>query len=55
MLQETNVKRVIAYAACDSEGNFRYLFHNQIEAAVKVRKNSNRLAGCCHHRKIIVM
>jgi len=22
---------------------------------VKVRKNSNRSEGCCHHRKIIVM
>jgi hypothetical protein len=31
------------------------LFHNRIEAAVKVRKNSNRLTSCCHSRKIIVM
>ena len=31
------------------------LFHNQIEAAVKVRKNSNRLIGCCHSRKIIIL
>ena len=40
---ETNdVKRVIADgSAYDSKENFRYLFHNQIEAAVKVRKNSN--------------
>jgi hypothetical protein len=32
------------------------LFHNRIEAAaVKVRKNSNRLTGCCHSRKIIIV
>ena len=31
------------------------LFHNQIEAAVKVRKTSNRLIGCCHSRKIIII
>jgi hypothetical protein len=31
------------------------LFHNRIEAAVKVRKNSNRLTGCCHSRKIIAL
>jgi hypothetical protein len=31
------------------------LFHNQIEAEVKVRKNSNRSIGCCHSRKIIII
>jgi hypothetical protein len=31
------------------------LFHNRIEAAVKVRKNSNRLIGCCHSRKIVIV
>jgi hypothetical protein len=31
------------------------LFHNRIEAAVKVRKNSNRLTVCCHSRKIIIV
>jgi hypothetical protein len=31
------------------------LFHNRIEAAVKVRKNSNRLIRCCHLRKIIIV
>lgn len=31
------------------------LFHNRIEAEVKVRKNSNRLIGCCHSRKIIII
>jgi hypothetical protein len=31
------------------------LFHNRIEAAVKVRKNSNRLTSCCHSRKITIV
>jgi hypothetical protein len=39
----------------DSKVNFRYLFHDKIEAAVKVSKNSNRLTGCLHPRKIIVL
>jgi hypothetical protein len=43
--ENNDVKRVIADGAYDSKENFRYLFHNQIEAAVRVRKNSsiNRL------------
>jgi hypothetical protein len=54
--ENNDVKRVIADGAYDSKENFRYLFHNRIEAAVKVRKNSNRLTGCCcHPRKIIVL
>jgi hypothetical protein len=31
------------------------LFHNQIEGALKVRKKSNRLIGCCHSRKTIII
>ena len=53
--ENNDVKRVIADGAYDSKENFRYLFHNQIEAAVKVRKNSNRLIGCYYPRKIIVL
>jgi hypothetical protein len=49
--ENNDVKRVIADGAYDSKGNFRYLFHNKIEAAVKVRKNSNGLTGCCYPRK----
>jgi len=54
--ENNDVKRVIADGAYDSKENPRYLFYNQIEAAVKVRKNSNQLTGCrCHPRKIIVL
>jgi hypothetical protein len=54
--ENNDVKRVIAYGAYDSKENFRYLFHNQIEAVVKARKNSNQLTGCyCHPRKIIAL
>jgi Transposase DDE domain len=54
--ENNDVKRVLGDGAYDNKENFRYLFHNQIEAAVKVRNNSNRLTGCCcHPRNIIVM
>jgi Transposase DDE domain len=54
--ENNDVKRVIADGAYDSNENFRYLFHNQIDAVVKVRKNSNQLTGCyCHPRKIIAL
>ena len=53
--ENNDVKKVIADGAYDSKENFRYLFHNQIEAAVKVRKNSDGLTGCCYPRKIIVL
>ncbi|HET7284579.1 MAG TPA: IS5 family transposase, partial [Nitrososphaeraceae archaeon] len=52
--ENNDVKRVIADGAYDSKENFRYLFYNQIEAAIKVRKNSNQLTGC-YPRKIIVL
>jgi transposase len=52
--ENNDVKRVIADGAYDNKENFRYLFHNQIEAAIKVRKNSDRLTGC-YPRKIIVL
>ena len=55
-LENNDVKRVIADGAYDSKENFRYLFHNQIEAVIKVRKNFNQLTGCyCNPRKIIVL
>jgi hypothetical protein len=35
----TDVRRIIADGlAYDSKENFRYLFHNQIEAVVEIRK-----------------
>jgi hypothetical protein len=39
--ENNDVKRVIADRAYDSKENFRYLFDNGIEAAIKVRKNSS--------------
>jgi hypothetical protein len=38
---------VIADGAYDSKENFRYLYDNNIEAAIKVRNNSSyRFMGC---------
>ena len=53
--ENNNVKRVIADGAYDSKENFRYLFDNDIEAAIKVRKNSsaNKITDS-HPRKIVV-
>jgi hypothetical protein len=36
--ENNDVKRVIADGAYDSKENFRYLFDNGIEAAIKVSK-----------------
>jgi len=51
------VKRVIVDGAYDSKENFRYLFDNGIEAAIKVRKNSSdRSIGCCYYpRKVVAV
>ena len=53
--ENNNVKRVIADGAYDSKENFRYLFDNDIEAAIKVRKNSSadKITNS-HPRKIVV-
>ena len=53
--ENNNVKRVIADGAYDSKENFRYLFDNDIEAAIKVRKNSSAdKITDSHPRKIVV-
>lgn len=46
---------MIADGAYDSKENFRYLFDNDIEAAIKVRKNSSadKITNS-HPRKIVV-
>lgn len=49
------MKRVIADRAYDSKENFRYLFDNGIEAAVKVRKNSSHRSMDCYSRKVAVL
>jgi len=55
--ENNDVKRVITDGAYnDSKENFRYLFDNGIEAAIKVRKNSSdRSIGCYYPRKIAVL
>jgi hypothetical protein len=51
-----DVKRVIADGAYDSKENFRYLFDNDIEAAIKVRKNSSSTSmNCCYPRKVTIL
>jgi hypothetical protein len=51
------VKRVIADGAYDCKENFQYLSDNDIEASIKVRKNStyDKSIVCCHPRKIVVL
>jgi hypothetical protein len=55
--ENNNVKRVIADdGAYDSKKNFRYLHVNDIEAAIKVKKNSSvKAMGCYYPRKIIAV
>jgi hypothetical protein len=51
--ENNDVKRVIADRAYDSKENFRYLFDNGIEAAIKVRKNSSHRSMDCYPRKVV--
>ena len=53
--ENNDVKRVIADRAYDSKENFRYLFDNGIEAAIKVRKNSSHRSMGCYPRKVAVL
>jgi hypothetical protein len=53
--ENNDVKRVIADRAYDSKENFRYLFDNGIEAAIKVRKNSSDRSMDCYPRKVAVL
>ena len=49
------MKIVVADGAYDSKENFRYLYDNNIEAAIKVRKNSSyRFMGCNPRRKVVI-
>jgi hypothetical protein len=54
--ENNDVKRVIADGAYDNNENFRYLSDNDIEAAIKVRKNSsaNKITDS-HPRNIVVL
>jgi hypothetical protein len=53
--ENNDVKRVIADGAYDSKENFRYLFDNGIEAAIKIRKNSSDRSIGCYPRKVAVL
>ena len=49
-MENNDVKRVIADGAYDSNENFRYLYDNDIEAAIKIRKNSSSLSSSSRGR-----
>ena len=54
-LENNTLKIVIADGAYDSKENFRYLYDNNIEAAIKVRKNSSyRFMACNPRRKVVL-
>ena len=56
-LENNTLKKVIADGAYDNKENFQYLLDKNIEAAIKVRKNSttyDRSIGC-YSRKIAVL
>jgi hypothetical protein len=54
-LENNDIKMILADAAYDSKENFHDLSYNDIEAAIKVRKNSSRRSMGCYPRKIIVL
>jgi hypothetical protein len=53
--EHNDVSRVLADAAYDSKENFWYLDDNNIEAAIKVKKNSSGRADGCYPRKLAVL
>ena len=54
-LENNDIKMILADAAYDSKENFHDLSDNNIEAAIKVRKNSTGRSMGCYPRKIIVL
>lgn len=52
---QTNVKRVLADGAYDSRDNFQFLHDNDIDPAIKVRKNSSIKSMGCYTRKMAVL
>lgn len=52
---QTNIKRVLADGAYDSRDNFQFLYDNNIDPAIKVRKNSSIKSMGCYNRKIAVL
>lgn len=53
--ENNDVSRVLADGAYDSKENFRYLGDNNIEAAIRVKKNSSGKAHGCYPRKLVVL
>ena len=53
--QQTNIKRVLADGAYDSRDNFQFLHDNNIDPAIKVRKNSSVKSMGCYTRKMVVL
>ena len=52
---QTNIKRVLADGAYDSRDNFQFLHDNDIDPAIKVRKNSSFKSMSCYTRKMAVL
>ena len=52
---QTNVNRVLADGAYDSKDNFQFLHDNDIDPAIKVRKNSSTRGIGCYPRKMMVL
>ena len=55
-LENNTLKRVIADGAYDSNENFQFLSDKNIEAAIKVRKNSSydRSVGCLPRKRVVL-
>ena len=55
-LEYNTLERVIADGAYDSNENFQYLSNKNIEAAIKIRKNSSydRTVGCIPKKRIVL-
>lgn len=53
--QQTNIKRVLADGAYDSRDNFQFLHDNDIDPAIKVRKNASLKSMGCYTRKMAVL
>ena len=52
---QANIKRVLADGAYDSRDNFQFLHDNDIDPAIKVRKNSSFKSMGCYTRKMVVL
>ena len=53
--ENNGIKRVLADGAYDSKTNFQYLADNDIDAAIRVKKNSSGKSHGCYPRKLAVI